>query len=639
MAQKATPPAHPPPWLASRANLALIIAVLILVLAGVAAFLSYRHYHETLQHTMRDDRRVARLYALIVDMHLHDITSTLESYANRPLLIRAAEEKSTAKAQAHLLNLTRLNPAIDSVVIADRAGTLWLARPDRPEVIGKNFAHRDWHRGVSQTWTPYVSDAVLRVVEEKDAAIQIAVPIRNKKDEVIGILLNTQRAVELAKIISRVSLEEGHSVSVADRKGTIIYSSRYPYEKALVRYPFSDAFKTAENMTAYVQDPHTGGTIRYISQAPVPGAGWRVFVGRDNSSVISESAAYIRQIVAIAVLLFICVLLMLLYIRKRVLLQIAEESLRSEEDLLAGETRFRELFDHMSSGVAIYEAVRDGEDFIFSDMNHAAIRITGFHEDYRGRSVRDVFPGVVEFGLFRVFQQVWRTGRAEFHPTSMYTDRHLAFWAENYVYKLPSGQIVAVFDDVTESKRAEEALKESEKKLREAQEMAHLGFWTWDVKTGRVEWSGEVFKIFGLSPRTFKPQIDSIMDLSPWPEDHERDRELIRRAMENHAPGSYEQKFLRPDQSVGYYYSTFQGQYDEQGNLVSIVGTVLDITERKQTEESIHKLNEELEQKVERRTAELAAKNAELERLNRVFVDREIRMKELKARIAELERK
>jgi PAS domain S-box-containing protein len=145
--------------------------------------------------------------------------------------------------------------------------------------------------------------------------------------------------------------------------------------------------------------------------------------------------------------------------------------------------------------------------------------------------------------------------------------------------------------DITARKHAEEALIESSRKLSEVQKMAQLGNWIWDVRTGKVEWSEEVFNIFRLDPEEFTPHIDSILELSPWPEDHERDKELIRRAMESHEKGNYEQRFLRPDKSVGYYFSTFQGKYDDAGNLICIIGTVQDITERKLSEENILKLN------------------------------------------------
>jgi PAS domain S-box-containing protein len=193
---------------------------------------------------------------------------------------------------------------------------------------------------------------------------------------------------------------------------------------------------------------------------------------------------------------------------------------------------------------------------------------------------------------------------------------HRWFKTRAIPFRDDNGRVVKWFGsntDIDDNKQAHEALKESERRLSEAQDMAQLGHWLWDVKTGDVEWSEEVFRIFQLDPKTFTPHIDSILDLSPWPEDHERDQELIRRAMEDHEKGTYEQRFLRPDHSIGYYHSTFQGHYDDEGNLTTIVGTILDTTERKAAELEVLALNAELEGRVEIRTAALEASNRELE--------------------------
>lgn len=140
--------------------------------------------------------------------------------------------------------------------------------------------------------------------------------------------------------------------------------------------------------------------------------------------------------------------------------------------------------------------------------------------------------------------------------------------------------------DITERKQIEAALKE-------VQRMAGLGYWIWDVKTGDVIWSDEVYTIFQLDPGTFKPNIDSILSLSaPWPEDQARDKELIQKALQTREQGQYDQRFLRPDGSVGHYHSTFQGEYDDNGDLVRIKGSVLDVTERNRALEQAEAANQ-----------------------------------------------
>lgn len=139
----------------------------------------------------------------------------------------------------------------------------------------------------------------------------------------------------------------------------------------------------------------------------------------------------------------------------------------AEQKLQESEARFRELFENMPSGVAIYTVINQGEDFIFKDFNKAGERIDhDRRERLLGRSIFEVRPGVEKFGLIDVFRRVWATGKAESFPISFYEDGKLSGWYENWVYKLPSGEIVAVFDNITDQKQMEEALRQSEQKFR-----------------------------------------------------------------------------------------------------------------------------------------------------------------------------
>lgn len=142
------------------------------------------------------------------------------------------------------------------------------------------------------------------------------------------------------------------------------------------------------------------------------------------------------------------------------------ERQQGEQALQESETRFHELLSNISSSVAICEARDDGDDFFILDINRAGERISQVERDsIVGRSVLKVFPGVKESGLFDALRRVWRTGEPQRHPATGYKDERFSHWAENYVYKLTSGEVVVVCDDVTECKEMEDALRERVKEL------------------------------------------------------------------------------------------------------------------------------------------------------------------------------
>ncbi len=132
-----------------------------------------------------------------------------------------------------------------------------------------------------------------------------------------------------------------------------------------------------------------------------------------------------------------------------------------------GEQRFRELFENMRSGATVVRAVAGGEDFVVTGFNRGAERIEGLsRQEILGRSLSEVFPSVRQSRLFDVLRRVWRTGQPEHVPASHYRDERISGWREGYVYKLPSGEIVSLFEDVSDRKQSDEALKESEARWR-----------------------------------------------------------------------------------------------------------------------------------------------------------------------------
>ena len=149
----------------------------------------------------------------------------------------------------------------------------------------------------------------------------------------------------------------------------------------------------------------------------------------------------------------------------------AQNALRKSEE------KFRELMENMHSGVAVYEAVAGGENFEFKDFNRSGEIIEKINrEDVIGHLVTDVFPGVRDLGIFDVFKRVWKTGNPEYFSGGIYQDHRLPpSWRESYVYKLLSGEIVAVYQDVTEKKLAQKALEESEKRFRDLVENSLTG--------------------------------------------------------------------------------------------------------------------------------------------------------------------
>ncbi len=140
-------------------------------------------------------------------------------------------------------------------------------------------------------------------------------------------------------------------------------------------------------------------------------------------------------------------------------------------------------------------------------------------------------------------------------------------------------------------------LQRTQKTLLEAQAISHLGNWYWDMKTGQIQWSDEIFRIFGLEPQSFKPSYDDFLAAIP-PQDRDRVDELARSMMEPENTEAYniDHSITLPDGSIRFVNEQGIVHFGEDGNPASMSGTVQDITERMLAEKSTNKTKEQLRQ-------------------------------------------
>jgi PAS domain S-box-containing protein len=259
----------------------------------------------------------------------------------------------------------------------------------------------------------------------------------------------------------------------------------------------------------------------------------------------------------------------------------SEKMVKDDKSLRESEEKFRDLFAHMNSGVAVYEAKNNGEDFIFKDFNKAGERIEKItREELIGKSVLEIFPSVKDFGLFDVFQRVWKTGQPEHHPITMYEDERISGWRKNFVYKLSAGQIVAIYSDETERRQAEEALRESENRMKAILTASPVGISL--VLNRKLDWANETFyNLAGYEQGSLIGRDTRVLYTSD--EEYERVGRELYTGADKPRIGEVETKWVRQDGKIidcRLRACPLDPKDPSRGQIV----TVADISEAKQLE-------------------------------------------------------
>jgi len=141
--------------------------------------------------------------------------------------------------------------------------------------------------------------------------------------------------------------------------------------------------------------------------------------------------------------------------------------------------------------------------------------------------------------------------------------------------------------DITDRKKAEKELKESEFNLRKAQQMAHIGSWKWIMATDTVYWSEELFRFHGLKPKPQAPGFTEQDDLAT-PESRERLKAAIDKSIQNGESYEIELEHISPqDKNIKHTIARGEPVFDSYGKIIGFQGTLQDITDRKNAEKAL----------------------------------------------------
>ncbi|GEM_PF-6789533 len=290
----------------------------------------------------------------------------------------------------------------------------------------------------------------------------------------------------------------------------------------------------------------------------------------------------------------------------------------AKTELIFSEKKYHDLVENINLPVFVSTPGPVGK---FIEANEAAVRVLGADskEDLLTRKPSDLYADPE--GRKMVSDEVVKRGFIKDRELELinYKGKKINIITSVILKTGPSGQFLyGSFFDITERKAIEDKLRANELILKKSQEVAKVGSWILDSETGKISGSEEAFKIFGVE-KSDDIDMRRLIIESAHPADKEKVLAAMAGAFQGKVPGKIEYRVVWPDESLHYVFAIpAESIFDASGKIVRISGIVQDITDRKKIE------------------LDLLEKISELERMNNLMINRELKMIELKEEIAKL---
>ncbi len=288
-----------------------------------------------------------------------------------------------------------------------------------------------------------------------------------------------------------------------------------------------------------------------------------------------------------------------------ILRDVTAQEAQVAEALRQSEERDRILFDQSPVGVYIFD-----KELKVTRCNKRMVEILqSSYDNVIGYNIRDLNDKSFVLATEKTLEGLSSYQEGLYQATTSQAKA----WLLQYFSPLydAGGNVIGgmgVAEDITERKRAEEALLQTQKGLSEAQRIARLGNWDWDIRTNKLSWSDEIYRIFGLMPPEFGATYDAFLG-SVHPEDREFVKKSVNEALYEGKNYDIDHRILLPDGSVRMVHEQAEVTFDDKGKPVRMIGTVQDITERKHVEDALREKTGQLQTITDAMTAFLTTGN------------------------------
>jgi len=255
-----------------------------------------------------------------------------------------------------------------------------------------------------------------------------------------------------------------------------------------------------------------------------------------------------------------------------------------EEQLHENENNFKTILEAFPEGAFLIDP--QGNIIVANEV--LANRFGKDTDEIIGLNIYDLLPKEISKKRKAVVEQAIKTGE----PVT-YVDRRDGLYIKSYLHPVLNergevSKIAVTAEDITERKKAQTALRESEAELSRAQHIAHIGSYNWDLITGEVKWSDESYRLLGMTPGEEKPSYELFLSFIVS-EDRDKVKDAVKKSIETGKNFSITYNTIGKDGIPRIILSENEVIKDESGRVIKIYGTNQDITELKKTEKALKK--------------------------------------------------